>query len=429
MNTMLKTPTEAPARFAPPAESAELRTILLCTDGTPGAKGAMRAAWLLASETGAAVRLVTVLEPLPTLSPPEIGAPPIDLDTLRREDLERDVLNQMHFLTPATWPLEILTGRRAEQIVETARTSRADLIIIGRNHHGIGDRLLGLELSPTLLRQSAAPVLIAGPLFDHLPQNVIVGVDFSPASVTAARTALRLFPRMSRLTLVHVRPWVRLPRRAREQWQDTYDRDAAANFRTLIGSLGPHEGTKIESVTIEGSPASALADFAEFSRTDLLVVGTRQRGTLSRLLEGSTASKLARIAGISALIVPERAAHRFAEPTLVAAMTTPTLEKSWRAQLTEFTVRNAGRRVSVEVDDPSFGAQSQVCGHVLRGADYDPRSGRVELMLGDGIDGPRHLTHAMMGVTSIQLLKDNRGRDVVLRIGQGAGQCLVFIDE
>ena len=426
MNPMLKAPVDARERFASPTEAPELRNILLCSDGAPGAKGAVRAAWLMARETGAAVRLISVLEPLPAITPPEVPVPP-SMDELQREELERDVTNQVRQLVPANWPLEILMGGRAETIAETARASRADLIIIGRNHHGIGDRLLGLELSPSLLRQSAAPVLIAGPLFDHSPQSVVVGVDFTPASLTAVRTVLRLFPSITRLVLAHVRPWVRLPGAAREKWHATYDRDAGVNFKTVIGSIGAPVGLKIEAMVLDGSPASALADYADFSRSDLLVVGTRQRGTLSRMLEGSTASKLARI-GMSVLIVPERAGHRLQAPAAPVEIT-PERERQWMAQLTQFTLRNTGRRVSVEVDDPAFGAQAQVSGHVLRGADYDRRTRRVELMLGDGLDGPRHLTHAMTGVTELQLLRDSEGRDVVLRIGQGAGQCLVFIDE
>lgn len=309
MNPTLTAPTEAPLPFTPPADSPELRNILLCSDGAPGAKGAVRAAWLIASETGAAVRLVSVLEPLPVITPPEVAAP-LALDELQREELERDVTNQVRHLVPAKWPLEILLGGRADRITDAARTTRADLIIIGRNHHGIGDRLLGLELSPSLLRQTAAPVLIAGPTFDHLPRSVVVGIDFTQPSMTTVRTLLRLFPSITRLVLVHVRPWVRLPRHAHEKWRDRYDRDAGINFTTVIGSIGAPAAVKIETLVLDGSPASALADYAEFSRADLLVVGTRQRGTLRRMLEGSTASKLARVAGMSVLIVPERAGQR-----------------------------------------------------------------------------------------------------------------------
>lgn len=96
----------------------------------------------------------------------------------------------------------------------------------------------------------------------------------------------------------------------------------------------------------------------------------------------------------------------------------------WMAELDAFTRRNIGRRGVLEVDDPEIGAQAQETDYPLIGATYDPHDRRVELMFGELGDASRHLTRSIGGVTSIDVLKDDRGRDITLRVAHGAGQTL-----
>ena len=57
----------------------------------------------------------------------------------------------------------------------------------------------------------------------------------------------------------------------------------------------------------------------------------------------------------------------------------------WIRELSAFTARNAGRRTVLEVDGMDIGAQREEQGYPLRGVAYDPRDGRVEIMLGDAL--------------------------------------------
>jgi hypothetical protein len=97
----------------------------------------------------------------------------------------------------------------------------------------------------------------------------------------------------------------------------------------------------------------------------------------------------------------------------------------WTRALDEFTRRNVGRRGVLEVDDPEIGAQAQEHDYPLLGATYDPHDGRVELMFGELGDLDRHLSRSIGNVGRIDVLSDEKGRDIALRIGHGAGQTLL----
>jgi hypothetical protein len=97
----------------------------------------------------------------------------------------------------------------------------------------------------------------------------------------------------------------------------------------------------------------------------------------------------------------------------------------WVAELKAFTSRNAGRRTTLEVDGPELGAQHEERGYPLRGVAYDPRDGRVEIMVGDLASVDRHLTHTLAGVTDIEVQKSHDGRDLALLVAQGEVQTVL----
>ncbi len=106
----------------------------------------------------------------------------------------------------------------------------------------------------------------------------------------------------------------------------------------------------------------------------------------------------------------------------------PDSEARWAEELTAFTRRNAGRRASLEVDDPDYGLLMQEHGYPLLGAAYDHHDKRVEIMLGDFEGTRRHLTRGISNVHSIDVLRDVSGRDRVLRVAHGRGQTLLTLE-
>ena len=102
--------------------------------------------------------------------------------------------------------------------------------------------------------------------------------------------------------------------------------------------------------------------------------------------------------------------------------------EEWAEWLAGFTERNAGRRTSIEVDESEVGAQRQETGYSLQGVAFDRRDNRVEIMVGSFEGAGAHLARAIGGVRSIDVLEDEHGREIVLRIAYESGQTLLRIE-
>jgi hypothetical protein len=99
----------------------------------------------------------------------------------------------------------------------------------------------------------------------------------------------------------------------------------------------------------------------------------------------------------------------------------------WPGVLREFSRRNAGRPTRLRMDDGELGAQWGELDLHFRGAAYEPRYRRVELMLSDGSPA-EHLTHSIEAVTGVDVQRDVHGRDAVLRLDHPGGQTLLLLD-
>src|SRR5690606_23692387 len=113
-----------------------------------------------------------------------------------------------------------------------------------------------------------------------------------------------------------------------------------------------------------------ILHYATSMGADVIVTGSRGAGLIDRILVGSTATSIIRGAERPVLAVP-------APPGTDRSLELPTEgrvkfpEARWAEELQEFTRRNAGRRASLEVNDPELGAQSQEHDYPFLGAAYD----------------------------------------------------------
>jgi len=226
--------------------------------------------------------------------------------------------------------------------------------------------------------------------------------------------------------LAHVAPRLEVQPEAFAVWLATYGEGLEPAFSRVMAELQFPEGVKGESVTLQGKPSKEILHFAESMHADMVVTGSRGSGLLDRLLVGSTATGLIRgstrsVFGVPAPLGTDRLLS-------IPAHQQVTLEEAqWSKSLEAFTKRNAGRRAALEVFDPEFGAQLQEHDYPFLGAAYDHHDRRVELMLGD-FGGPgRHLTRGISNVTSIDELKDEKGRDWILRVRHGLGQTILTL--
>lgn len=405
--------------------ASRVSPVIVATDGREQSDAALIAGRLFAEDPDA-LRVATVLSPVPIMTPE--AAIPIspDVEASRRADLKRGVQSQM----ARAWggaglaDVEIYEGDPATTIARLANESNASMIVSGLGRHRVIDRLFGNETALRLVRVSAVPVLAVTNGLTHAPRRIVVAIDYSETSLRAARLALEVAASSATIYLAHVAPrdstlydW--------NGWGSSYKQDAGEALQKIREQLRVPPGMILQRVVLQGDPATELLAFATSVNADLIATGSHGHGFVTRMLIGSVTTRILRCATCSVLTVPHATAMMQAraavEPPMVNSLDRP----EWSHALDAFTRRNVGRRGTLEVDDPEIGAQAQEHDYPLLGATYDQHDGRVELMFGELGDLDRHLSRSIGNVGQIDVLSDEAGRDIALRIAHGAGQTLL----
>jgi hypothetical protein len=114
-------------------------------------------------------------------------------------------------------------------------------------------------------------------------------------------------------------------------------------------------------------------------------------------------------------------AHVFDSPTAVCGAG----RAQWAQCLDAFSVRNAGRVVTVEEDLRDLGIMPTAVNATLRGVSFDRRDGAVQIMLATRAAGMRHRTVVARDILAVDTLVTADGRDVALRLAVPKGQVLV----
>lgn len=405
--------------------------ILVATDGTPAAEPALRAARILAARDGTEVEVLAVLEPIAPLPPLVGGIPmPHDLETDRESTLRQGVETQVHeTVGELGWNVEVMQGHPPATIARMADRMDARLIVMGLGRHDVSDRLFGDETALRVLRLAKVPVLAVVPGFDALPKRIVVAIDFSPSSELAARVALGVVAPDATIELVHVAPKAEPLMAPWERFgAEVPEHDYSGSLDRMRDAIAAANGARIETRLLRGPAAQTLLEHARSTGADLVASGTHGYGFLQRMFVGSVATRILRGSTVSVLIVPQSfVSAQQAEPGQRPSQRVQSVEeKEWAERLERFTQRNAARRCMVEIDDPSFGAQLQCVDYPLLGVAYDHRDRRVEIMLGDR-EGGNHISKNIGGVTGIDIVEGEDGRDRVLRISHGLGQTLLTI--
>jgi nucleotide-binding universal stress UspA family protein len=440
MSTTLQAPTEAPApagttRHAKAPNPARRGPILLASDGTGESRAPVVAARLIADRLGVPLEVVTVLEPQ-VMYGVAIGtsAAPMfmpDVEETRRTNRATAVQNYIARFSggASPVPMHVRLGGIAEEIGAVARERRATLVVVGAAPHQRVNRMIAGERAVQVLRASSVPVLSVPPGFTELPRQIVVAVDFAPASIRAAQAALFLLADGGTLTLLHVLS----PLLSDAPLRDSTGRDPATAVQTMFerlrNELRPYvpDDATIETRQTTGDPIAGI--FAEAAATDaaLIAVGTHGPRFLERLFVGSVASSIVHTAEPPVLAAPSPPPAEALEFWLRIAGTASTARpRDWEEALDGFTRRNVGHRASVDVGDPSVGAQMLARGYALSGVTYDPHDKRVEIMLIDPSDARRHLMHSVPSVDSVAMTVDDQGREV-LELSHGRGHTLVVV--
>ena len=284
-----------------------LRKVLVGVDGTPSARDAVVLARALAAGDDSDVLLVGAY------TDPLLPFPPgLRRDLQLGRDVERLLLEVRGELAPSarTHVKADLSPGRA--LCHAIAHERADLLVLGASRR-VGDGRAGVGRTgrQALHGAGCAVALAAHGIADgpYALREVVVGVDRSAEAQAALALACSLADAAgARLTAVAVVD-DRLPATVAPagmaielvQWDELVESHRAQTERLLaeLAERAPAVTTELRV----GEPAEELAAAAA-ADADLLVIGSRRWGPLSRLVVGSTGEELVREAPCSLLLVP-----------------------------------------------------------------------------------------------------------------------------
>jgi nucleotide-binding universal stress UspA family protein len=134
-------------------------------------------------------------------------------------------------------------------------------------------------------------------------KKVVVPVDFSDQSIEAAETAISLVEKPSGLCVIHVLPVVGelgVGVSLDTVHEDTYVQEAT---EALQDRLSAAKFAGFQCHVVFGDPGSEIVNYAEQIAAELIVLPSHGRTGLKRLLIGSVAERVVRLAHCPVLVL------------------------------------------------------------------------------------------------------------------------------
>ena len=134
-------------------------------------------------------------------------------------------------------------------------------------------------------------------------ERVLVPVDFTDESLAAVDKALEIAGNASGVHIVHVLPDLN-PGEPGVIWNVINDDGRAEHVKNAIGKrLDDDKYKGVETHVAFGDPGSQIARMSETVGADLIVLPSHGRSGLSRLLLGSVAERVLRLAHCPVLVL------------------------------------------------------------------------------------------------------------------------------
>lgn len=297
--------------------------VLLATDGSTGAGIAVDLVAAIDWPTGTTVEVVEAIEtrpaafggPWPTLAYTQIDQIESDLLSLGRATVDAASARLREIGLGATGSVH--RGRPASVIAELASSSHADLIVVGSRGHGTIESMLLGSVSSEVIDRASVPVLVAR---STSVTRVVLAWDGSESAGQAAEIVRdwsifsRVPVRVVSVADLGVPWWTGFPEPGTAESMSVY-LDAAQAVRlestqladAMAGDLRA-AGRDAAAESRHGAAATEIIGAARSSGADLIVLGTRGRTGISRLLLGSVARNTLHHAPCSVLVTCGR--HR-----------------------------------------------------------------------------------------------------------------------
>ena len=135
-------------------------------------------------------------------------------------------------------------------------------------------------------------------------KKILVAIDGSAPAMHACRTAVQLAEKShGEVTLAYVVPQVLIPAEVPFAAGELAEEAVKAGEILLEQAARELGQPGMRRVCLTGSPAERLTELADAENFDLVVVGSKGRGAVSRMLVGSTTDRLVHICKKPVLVV------------------------------------------------------------------------------------------------------------------------------
>ena len=294
----------------------KLRQILVPVDFSGPSEVALQCATAFAARLGGKIALVHVIESRRVVG--ELSESDTGMTEISRR-VEEELCNLASRCSLARRSGEptlfdkvvVRTGRPSQQIGQAASELAGDLIVISTHGYtGLAYVLLG-GTAERVIRHAPCSVLVVRRKDGRAsePKNILVPVDFSPASLIGLRYALGLArPFGARLTALHVieslGPMVRL-----EVDVDAHKRKLREGVKLRLEELHlevDEPAGAFDTLFREGTSYHEIVAIAQRGDFDLIIMASLGRTGLVDMLLGSTAERVVRHAPCPVLVVRER---------------------------------------------------------------------------------------------------------------------------
>lgn len=289
----------------------QLQKIIVGHDLAAGGEMALRAAATFALHSGAAIRLVHVVEPYhwyQTMSHPLTAS--FTLEELAQHAGEKlAALSASSTLTGIRIDYEVHIGKAFVELLIASRGWQADLIVVGGTTQR-QDVLIG-SCAERIVRKAATPVFVAKRPFTTAATRFLVPTDFSVCARKAAEEALALAERFGgHICFCHVLdlaslypPMAEMDIGAIPPLPFPTPEDFAGEWRTFLAELPTLSRVSWEQQVVEGRAATTILRQAEEQHADMIVIGTHGRTGVAHMLLGSVAEEVVRMAPCPVLTI------------------------------------------------------------------------------------------------------------------------------
>jgi nucleotide-binding universal stress UspA family protein len=265
-------------------------------------------------------------------------------------------------------------------------------------------------------------------------KNILCAIDRSPSSLQAFGYAIALAKwQHARLNLLEVIEEAPPPGGSRAQKSDGVPNETRTAFeRDLRGVLTARRASEVK-VTIlmrTGNVVQEILAEAKTSRSDLLVIGSHGRGGVQRLVLGSVAEKVLRLATCPVLIVHRatRLARRSRSPfKTILCPTDFSVAGNKAVAYAKRLAQEAGARlILMNALEWPFGeaVMSGAVAELRKSIESNANEALIRLLPRPAAHGPRAYAIVAAGKASAEIIKVARARSVDLIVtgvsGRGA---------